>query len=401
MSIHLIEQATYQTPGPAFPVVVPGSHRRAGSLGSYLRQSLAQVQPINLLRSRSYPGSPAVAEGGSGIARPDEIDGQLVHLAFSSPPLNLELSSTALKFSAEDGKITAQVPLGSGATLNIEVAGKVAAGGTEFRPEGIGLLIAATGDDAETLFVASTFTALIALGALALRIPGIGLALDNLRFDLPLKQIGGQLKTSKTAHKLIVIGKATGNCLDFPAVLDGQQLQTLTLIYRAIVDRTFDWPIASYPLRAHATRADLENLSALSQPASMAFVRENVSEELLGHRIRLGTMQVSFEQSVIKDRETFLEKIASDSGQEVQTKVIALDGHARIECADAPRLPESPWTLQQKRLIELGPQLCDLLANRYNDLAAESLAGLTEEDKSAITARPGLDEDAHLLGGED
>ncbi|HEY6331963.1 MAG TPA: hypothetical protein VI756_21725 [Blastocatellia bacterium] len=313
----------------------------------------------------------------------------------------MEFLHTTLIFSPEDGKITVQVPLGSDATLGIEVTGTVAAAGTQFKPEGIALLIDTSGEDAGMLFVASTFVALFALSPLALRIPAIGLALDNLRFDLPLKQIGEQLRTSKTAYKLMVIGEATGNPMDFPTVLGGQELQTLNLIYRAIVDRTFDWPLANYPLRTQATRESLEGLSNLRQPASMTFVREDVSQELLGRLIRLGTIKVSLESAVIRDRVHFLEALASGDGRQVETTVIALNGHARIECPDAPRLPDSPWTVGQKRLIALGPVLCELLANRYNDLAGETLAGLSEEDKAEITARPELDEDAHLMDDED
>jgi hypothetical protein len=404
MSSDLIERATYEKQWLGTPLLGQPSQRRAGALGSHLSQSLRDVRSLNLLKPAGSKEGPHLAGYGAVIAPPDQLDepdAESVRLSFSSPQVNVELLRTSFHFAPEDGRITVQAALDVNVPLTIEIAGKLTGGGTEFKPKEIGLVIAPNGDDAGLLFVASTFVALFALSPLSLVVPGIGLALNDLRFDLSPKQIGEQLRTSKTAYKLMVVGRATGNRMDFPPILSGQDLQILTLIYRAIVDRTFDWPLASYPLRRLATPAALESIRALGEPASMTFVRENVSQELLGRLIRLGTIKVFFKQAIIRDRDAFLGRLASESGQEVGTEVIAVDGRATIECADAPRLPDSPWTVQEKKLIALGPHLCDLLASRYNQLAAATLAGLTEEEKAEITARPELDEEAHLVGDED
>jgi hypothetical protein len=407
MSIDLIHQIGHPPAWPRIPALRESAQRRAGSLGSAdgsggarLRQSLTGVHPIDL-QPVAFP-THALATRYSAVIGPSgqHYEGS-VQLSFSSPQVNLEWPSTSLRVAAEHGQITIHAALDSNATLIIELFGKVTAGGASFKPEEVRLQIDSTGDDARLHFIASSLVALLALSPSALRVPAIGLMLEDLRFDLPLKQIGEQLRTSKTAYKLMVIARATGNRMDFRPVLSGEDLQILTLIYRAIVDRTFDWPLATYPPRAPATRAAWESLSALPQPAPMTFVREDVSQELMGRLIPLGAIKVYFKQAVIKDRDAFLQSLASEDGQEMETDVIALDGRARIECTGAPSLPDNPWTVEEEKLIALGPHLSDLLAVRYDKLAAATLAGLTADEQAEITARPELDEDAKGFAEED
>jgi hypothetical protein len=279
--------------------------------------------------------------------------------------------------------------------------GSVIAGGREFRPLQVGVEIEASGDDALTYFVSSTLFALIALTEVGLGIPSIGLACDRLRFDLPLKQIGQYLSGRETAYKLMVISKATGSCLGYPPKLTGQEIQTINFFYRAIVDRKFDWPLTTYPLEVAATAEKLAAWSALKQPASMTFLEDDLSGELLGRQISIGKASLVLKEAVIKDRERFLGELAVNDGHAVTTVVRALDGRETIECPEAPQLPPNPWTADQEALVQLKPTLCRLLSDRYNSLAAATLEGLTDEEKAAITARPELGDDAHMIRDQD
>ena len=69
-------------------------------------------------------------------------------------------------------------------------------------------------------------------------------------------------------------------------------------------------------------------------------------------------------------------------------------GVAHYSVPDAPRLPAKGWNGDLQMLIDMEGQLDAALVGRYNDLAAATLDGLTDEQKAAITARPELDEEA-------
>jgi len=336
------------------------------------------------------------------IATPSSIPSESsAQLLFADTDIQLELPILDFRFLREDCKIIVKTALTRGAILCIRVVGSVVASGSEFRPEQIGVQVEASGDDASTYFVASTLVALMALTEVGLRVPAIGLSCDRLRFDLPLKEIGQHLSTRETAYKLIVIGEATGNSLDFPPRLTGQEVKTLNFIYRAIVDRTFDWPLTTYPLEVVATAEEFAKWNGLRQPASMTFLEDDLTAELMGRQISIGRSALVLKEAVIKDRERFLSELAVGDGHPVTTVVRALDGRETIECPEAPRLSPNPWPAEQEALIQLKPVLCSLLANRYNSLAASTLEGLTDEEKAAITARPQLSEDAHIIADED
>jgi len=336
------------------------------------------------------------------ITKPSSVPAESsVQLSFGGLNLCLELLILNFRFVEKDAQIIATAALNCGVVLYIRVTGRVVAGGSEFKPLQVGLEVETSGDDAHTHFVASLLFALIALTEVGLRIPFIGLACDRLRFDLPLRQIGQYLSSRETAYKLMVISKATGSYLDYPPSLTGQEVQTINFIYRAIVDRKFEWPLTTYPLEVAATAEEFATWSALRQPASMTFLEDDLSTELLGHQISLGKAVLVLKEAVIKDRERFLSELAVDDRQAVTTVVRALNGRETIECLEAPQLQPNPWTPDQEALIQLSPTLCRLLSDRYNSLAAGTLEGLTDEEKAAITARPEFSGDAHMTSDED
>src|SRR5262249_35539057 len=158
-----------------------------------------------------------------------------------------------------------------------------------------------------------------------------------------------------------------------------------------------EWPMKKYPLRLVASEVELQRLKGLRQPASMTFVRDDVSEQLMGTLVRLGVIKVVFERAIIESRDALLSDLALLDGHEAASMIRALDGRARIECPEAPKLPPNPWTPMEQMFIEVGPNLCDILADRYDALAAGTLEGLSEEEKAEVTARPELDDDAHLV----
>jgi hypothetical protein len=199
----------------------------------------------------------------------------------------------------------------------------------------------------------------------------------------------------------MVISAATGISLDFPPKLAAKDSQNATLIYRAIVDRKFDFPMLKYPLSVIATPAEFQQWKSVRPPASITVWEKELSLELLGKTLAIGTVKVVFRKAAISSFDEFLERLSAADFREVQTVISALDGRVWLECNDAPHLPPNSWTPEEDALVAIGPALCHLLADRYNSLAASTLEGLTDEEKAEITARPEFSDDAHVIRDED
>jgi hypothetical protein len=64
---------------------------------------------------------------------------------------------------------------------------------------------------------------------------------------------------------------------------------------------------------------------------------------------------------------------------------------ADYQFLDAPSLPDDAWDKLVGEMIELDEKLVNNLFKDVNDLAAGSLADLTEEEKLEVTIRPQFD----------
>jgi hypothetical protein len=398
MSTNFIQQASDETQRLGSPRFNRPPERRAdlltqSGLGAW---GLVGV-PLdgNEIKFAKYPRAGAAEKGGK-TGRPHRYEwyGERVQLSFVDPEINVDLAGATLVFDPQEGQITANVALDRDITLTLEIKGKVGDEHT-FTPEEAGLVIQSSGDDARLHFVRSTFAALFALSDLKLRAPNLNFVL-HLRFRSPLRDIGEQLRTSKTAYKLMVIGNASGNRMDLPPSLSSRDVENLSFVYHAIVDRTFEWPLPRYYYRPATHDAGMPAVS--ERPAPMTFVEQDYSQEVLGRLVRIGVMKVHFERAVTRNTTSALDDPVGEGGGQPEVEIISADGKATIECPDAPRLPDAPSSADEERLIALGPRLCDILADRYNELAAATLAGLTDEEKGRVTERPELEDEA--INGE-
>src|SRR5712664_3330094 len=65
----------------------------------------------------------------------------------------------------------------------------------------------------------------------------------SLKFEEPLLEISEMLRRRQIAYRIMVIERATGLLFLLPLDISGEEVEEVALIYHAIVDRTFDWPI--------------------------------------------------------------------------------------------------------------------------------------------------------------
>jgi hypothetical protein len=269
------------------------------------------------------------------------------------------------------------------AEISVTLAGQIVADGAEFSPREISLRIAPISTLAKAEFAASTLTAALALGgAVTLRMAGGDIKFRG--FELPLARIADLLRTGETSLRLMVIGAAIHADFEFPPHLSGAEIQAIDFVRHAIVDRAFIWPTPRHSLTLKANETNLHQLRSTVEPARIEIPRPT-TVGLLGHEIPLGTTRVIMESAVIEDLDRIIVEVSQLDGHVVEAYVRSLEGRATIECPDAPRLPDDPWTQNEFALISLENQLCSRLAERYNALAAETLAGLSDEKKGELT----------------
>jgi hypothetical protein len=118
---------------------------------------------------------------------------------------------------------------------------------------------------------------------------------------------------------------------------------------------------------------------------------------LFGQTIEVGDEELFIEDAVIDDLGTVRRKLASNDRDLVALTVSSLTGTARVVVQNAPHLPQGAWDPNIQALIDIGPALDECLADRYNSLAASTTADLTDEERSGLSARLELSENAVLV----
>ena len=247
-------------------------------------------------------------------------------------------------------------------------------------------------------FVASTFAAWLSLAKeVNLAIPEIGLDLKHLNFDTSLIEISRLLQTRQTAYRLMVIERVTGIQFALPKYFSVDEMSNILFTYYAIVDRSFNWQFESQSFQVRADQDGLNKIIAISESMSMTFPLLQEKTNILGKSILLGDVKVSIEDILIENFDEVKKELESLDNHEVEVVIRSVNGQARVETPDAPRLPDNAWDSNIQGLVDLESQLDARLVERYHALAAATLEGLTEEEKAAVITRPELDEEAFVI----
>jgi hypothetical protein len=241
------------------------------------------------------------------------------------------------------------------------------------------------------VFVTYTLFALLGLSRrvdLRLHIPGIE-PLVSLSFDTPLPAASQYMQSRQLAYKVMVIEKATREQFVLPVTRSAVEAATISFVYEAIVKRSFLWP-DNYDggvIRLPASKEGLSELLALKQESEVKFGPHLISRTLFGKTVSLGVGTVTVLDAVIEDSDRFEGAMEDSDGHGVQIRIRSLSGRIRYELPEAPQLTEGLWDRNTQTLINLEPLLDAALFERYNALAAGSLADLTDEEKARVTER--------------
>jgi hypothetical protein len=257
-------------------------------------------------------------------------------------------------------------------------------------------------------FLAASLYAMLPLaGPIRVEIPTMRVDV-TLNFSTPLREVSALLQSRQTYYGLMVIERATGLQFHIPEHISANDMNALAFTYHAIVERTFDWPAKFVePLPLPANEESLAWLSSLqcAEPGGsvykLQFGPDLTSRIIFGQTVSLGPGTIFISDAVFQNLEVARREIPKLDGHVVLVGVRSLSGIGKYHLPQAPRLPDSPWDKKIEACINLEDQLNKRLTDRYNELAASTLAGLTPEEIKTVTKRPTLDEDAHLIKEQD
>src|SRR5256885_3285866 len=306
---------------------------------------------------------------------------------------------TEVNSEMESGTVVLRAAIDSDSTIVLTLKGELFREDDRFHIQQVGLNIETTAKLARSDFILTTLRAIFSLAEqVQLQIPELQLDL-SLKFDAPLLEISQVLRRRQTAYRIMVIERATGLEFQLPLNISGEQVSDIFLAYHAIIEHSFDWTIKSITLPLLATEEWLARLNDLNRLNSYTFGPDLITKTIFGKRILLGKGFLTVENIFIEEFDKIKQELARNDGHTVPVVVRSLSGHGRYDFPEAPRLPSAPWDEKIQGLINLEGQLDVALVKHYHSLAASTLEGLTEEEKTAITARPELDESAFSIEG--
>lgn len=333
------------------------------------------------------------------------------HLPHPVPEATLFINVPDFKFSFQipladlkEFEGTTRVNIGfsvdADVTLILALEGVPIEGGTKFQPERGSLEFQlADFEVARAQFFGSTLMAMLGLAKeTVLRVPEIELNL-GMGFNLPLPHISRILMGRQMNYALMVIERATGKKFRVlsGSLSDKDALDSLTFAYLAITQRSFLWPVGPLTAVIPATEESLERLRLDGAPFSFTSDPHLLFAPVLDYEIPLGIGRFSIDQTIILNPDEVRRELSYKDGRPVRVIVKSLTGEARFESPDAPRLPDEPWDWKVQALIDLETQLNERITAGYNELAAATLADLTDEERARVTERPTLGADAHLI----
>ncbi len=121
------------------------------------------------------------------------------------------------------------------------------------------------------------------------------------------------------------------------------------------------------------------------------------SRRILEQTVSLGEEITLIEDGIIEDHESVRRELAKRDGHIVPVRIHPFNRKGLYRFTNPPRLPNNPWDEKVESFIKLEDSLNERLAARYHELAASTVADLTPEEIEAVSARPELDEDAHVI----
>lgn len=256
---------------------------------------------------------------------------------------------------------------------------------------------------ARTHFITDTLYAILGLGGpVNLSIPNINVNL-TLNFAIATQEISNFLQLRQLEFGLLVIEKACGLEFDIPPHISGEEINSITFAYHAIVENQFEWRVNEITQPTPAIEEMLfwfDSLKPVDQNGSvykLMFGPSPATRLILGKQVSLGQETILLDDAVIENSEKVRQELAKKDGHIVPIRIKPRSRKGRYLFANTPRLPEDAWDETMESFMAVDELLDKALANRYHELAFSTVAELTHDEIETVTTRPELSEDAHLV----
>ncbi len=311
---------------------------------------------------------------------------------------DFHLSAPLIDFTPtfESGEVTLRAAVDVNVVALLTLTGELKRGTSLFETESFSFGVDVTKQEARALFIASTIMAMLGIAEeMEIKIAELEMG-QKVTFKASLLMTSGRLEQRLLAYRLMVIEEATGKKFQLPKFISRDDVGSIAFVYHAIVDRTFVWPnnhVFEGSVSANsAARAQV----SLEKATSVKFDSIPLSRTLFGQTISLGHAAMIVEDAIVQDTEMVDRELATDDGHEIKFPVRSQSGQARYEFHEAPNF-HPQWDSRIKALVNLESELDAGLVSRYNELAASTLAGLSENEKIQITARPEFDASSFVI----
>lgn len=295
----------------------------------------------------------------------------------------------------EDGRVLVKAAIDANARMVLTLIGESDRSG--FHTKSVSFAFETVKKTPESDFRLATLRAALSLATQTrLAVPGLGLDLW-FRLNESPRDIGEMLKLRQTMYRLMVIERAIGRQLKVPSFIAGQDMEAISLLYHAITERAFGWPLDGVLTVFYAAGKKVaDRLEECNQSSNFVYPCFH-RQPLFGIEFPLGEGTITIVDKHIEDFEQVVKELISDDGHTVAVRVRSSIGLTHYNFPDSPRMPNKAWDADLQMLINMEGQLDAALVQRYHDLAAATLEGLSDEQKAAVTVRPELDEGAFSI----
>lgn len=304
--------------------------------------------------------------------------------------INISASLISLEPAFPIGEAVLKAAVDSDVVAILTLTGKLNEANGTFQSERFSLVVEGSPRRPQALFVASSIMAMIGIsGQMSLKIPEAKMA-QTVAFPINLPIVCSRLEERQLAYRAMVIEEATEQRFLIPEECTGSDLGAIAFAYHAIVDKNFLWP--NRQLYKRSIPATKEGRSEFARPTSLTFNSIPIARLVLDQMVQLGPADVLIEDAVVADQ-SILDELAVDDGHQVEVELRSLTGRARYDFLRPPRLSKEPWGVFLRTLIDAEDKLDNEIIELYDNLAAKTVSGLTNQEKVEITVSPELDED--------
>lgn len=238
-------------------------------------------------------------------------------------------------------------------------------------------------------FVAQTIMAAVGLSDGA----NVSIPDANISFRIgggaSLADVSKTLKRRQLVEWLMIVEEAAGIEVVLPGTISAADGSNLAIAYKAITERSFDWPVRTLSTAVPNTPETASFLAELGKapsrpPDDHVLQTGQTIIDCFGHPVDLGEGTLLLHKAIVLSIED--ERSARPDGSRFKSvRLRSTVGAGKYTFPQAPTISQTSFDPLVRNCIHAGPNLAGLLAKRYAELAYSTLSDLTDDQKRQVT----------------